>query len=843
LGPRAHPSAAHVVLVAHQAAGRKSRPRSSRLLGGLVLFPLAIVLLLLVAGGVAGAYSLYRRTVATVASPGEIIAGMADYGGAQIYDRAGNLLYRFPDPSGGIQIPVPLTRVSKPMIDATISTEDANFWSEQGLDVGGTLRAATVNLQQYDSPFAGRGGSGITQQLVKETLIPANERESHSIARKLTEAAFAVALTRTHSKEQILEWYLNMINYGGVYDGVESAAQGYFGVHASQLTLAQATILAGIPQSPAMYSPYANPDGARVRQAQILDLMVKHHYIDQEQAERAKAERLSYQPPQQALPLRAPWFVEYVKQQLVARFGQHCFDTCGLQVTTTLDSDLQDKAQEILNDNLRKWGQPVGVYNGALLSIDARTGEILVMLGSRNYDDDSPRIQGKNNFTTAVMQPGSSFKPVVYTTLFLKRGYGPDSIIWDAPYQTPDGYKCQDPVKGGATQGPIPVRLALGSSLNCPGNRAADVAGIKNVIDTAHTLGITTMPSPAGYGASIATGGANITMLDLAYAYTTIARNGNMIGESSLEHYPDGYRKLDPVAFTEVKNGQGEVLYHYEPKTEQVVPAAYPYLVTSIISNCNNRRLIWQCGFPEFVLSDGRPVAAKTGTQQGADTGHTIANWQFMYTPQIVTGGWVGNADRSPWTDVNGGANAVGYSVQQLEDLITRADEIPPKDFERPDDVVSVKVHVPDGSRGLLGGCGPIEDGLFARGTEPDVNNRVCRNGAVVVPQEQVGTGGLGTTVSPNARPGPDPALSPRLPPTRQGSNSVSPYPPAFAPPNPIDVGVPILPQPTPPQIFNPRQGALPHPPQPNPVQAGPLLPAGPPPVDLPENPGRRRGR
>jgi membrane peptidoglycan carboxypeptidase len=754
-----------------QAGGRR------RLFLALLVFPFIVLSVFLALGAVGAGYEFYLRTTSEVRSPGSVIAGLADYGGAQLFDRNGKLLYRFPDPSGGIQTPVHLGEVSDSMVNATVSTEDASFWSSRGIDVAGTFRAATTNLQEYSSPFAGRGGSGITQQLVKQTLIPESERDNHSVARKLTEAAFAIDLTQNYPKSQILEWYLNMINYGGVYDGVESAAEGYFGVHAKDLDLAQAALLAGVPQSPAQYSPYANPEGAKIREDEILDLMVSHHYIMQEEAEAAKREELHFQPPQTALPLRAPWFVEYVRQQLVARFGEKCFETCGLQVQTTLDLDLEDQAQQILNDNLKKWGEPVGVHNGALLSIDARSGEILVMLGSRDSNDDSPKVQGKNNFTTAVMQPGSSFKPFVYTTLFMKRGYGPDSIIWDAPYSGPDGYHCVDPVQGGKTQGPIPVRLALGSSLNCPGNRAADLAGIQNIIDTAHLMGITTMPSVAGYGASIATGGANITMLDMAYGYTTIARNGNMVGDTATENFPSGYRPLDPVAFTRVANANGDVIYSYEPKTQQVIPPAYPYLVTSIISDCQNRRLIWQCGFPEFVLSDGRPAAAKTGTQQGADTGHTIANWQFMYTPQIVTGGWVGNADRTPWTDVNGGANAVGYSVQQLEDLITKSYELPVQQFTRPPEVVSVPVHVPDGSRGLLGGCGPIEQGLFARGTEPDVNNRVCKSGVVTVARDQLGTGGLGASTGPTPRP------SQPLPPVIAPQAIDRALPPAPAPP------------------------------------------------------------
>lgn len=741
----------------------------------VIVLRLAVVLLflLVLAGGglSAATYVAYTRTTSHLTSPGSIIASVADYGGAQILDRNGSLLYRFSDQGGGIKQPVPLNQINQSLINATVSTEDSTFWTNPGVDIQGVGSAALHNVQSSGDPFSGSGGSAITQQLVKNTLIDPEERTAHSLNRKATEVAYALQLTNSYSKEQILDWYLNTVNYGGVYDGIESAANGYFGIHAKDLDLAQAAVLAGIPQSPADYSPYANETGALQRQAEVLDLMVKHGYITQKQADAAKKEKLSFNAPQQALPLNAPWFVEYVKQRLIEQFGQRCFDTCGLLVKTTIDLNLENKAQDILESNLAKYGDRSGVHNGALISIDAQTGEVLVMQGSRNYDDNSPPIQGKNNFTTAVLQPGSSFKPFVYMTLFMKRGYGPDSVIWDVPYTAPGGYKCEDPVPGNKTQGPIPVRLGLGSSLNCAANRAAAAAGVNDVIDAAHKMGITTLTDTQNYGASIATGGANVTMLDMAYAYTTLARNGSMIGDTPVKAWPNGLRTLDPVVYTSVTDGQGKELYKYEPKTKQVVPAPFPYLVTSIISDCKNRRLIWACGFPEFVLSDGRPVAAKTGTQQGEKVGQTAANWQFMYTPQLVTGGWVGNADRTTWIDVSGSANAVGYSVQQLEDTITKTYELPKDEFKQPSGIVSVKVHVPDGSLGLTYGCGPIESGLFAEGSQPDINNRVCTNGQINVPAEQADTGGLNADgrvcdLSPQPTPGPGnnkpPTIDPR---------------------------------------------------------------------------------
>lgn len=734
--------------------GRQVRARRAAAEGrthaGLLLTLPVLVLPLIAVAMVALAVSrFYDDTASRLRTPANMIAAVANYGGAQIFDRNGVLLYRFSETDGGLRLPARLEDVSQVMIDATVSTEDVNFWTHGGVDYRGVVLAAYENLRANGNPFEGRGGSGITQQLVKQTLIDPEDRTSQSVTRKIQEAIYATEISEHYSREQILEWYLNVNNYGGVYNGVETAAQGYFGVHASDLTLAQAALLAGIPQSPALHSPYLNPEGAKWRQAEVLDLMVAHNYITQAEADAAKQEPLRIQPQEEALPLRAPWFVEYVRNELIARFGEDCFKRCGLTVTTTLDITLQEEAQALLEKNLTTHADPIGAHNGALVSVDARTGEIVVMVGSRNYGDDRPEVQGSNNFATAILQPGSSFKPFVYMTLFQQQGYGPSSIIWDEVFTTSDGYKCENPGRPPRTYGPVPVKLALGSSLNCPANRAAAVAGVQNILNLAQTMGITTLGSASQYGPSIATGGANITLLEMAFAYTTLARNGEMVGSPSL----GSMRPLDPVALREVRDATGRTLFSFKPETRRVMDPAYTSMISSILSDCSQRRLIWNCSFPTFRLSDGRPVAAKTGTQQGATLKEAAGNWLFMYTPNLVTGGWVGNANRVGWTDPNGAANAVGYSVQQLEDRIIEAYDLPPEKFEREGDLVEVSVHVPDGTRNLLAGCGPVEKGLFVRGRAPDVNNRVCVNGKLTVAPEQLGSGGLKPYVVPTPSP------------------------------------------------------------------------------------------
>ncbi len=716
----------------------------------MLALPVLLGPLLTVAALAMGASRFYDNTVARLETPGGLIAAVANYGGAQIFDRNGVLLYRFSETDGGLRLPARLDQVSKAMIDATFSTEDVNFWTHGGVDVRGVALAAYENFRVTGNPFSGRGGSGITQQLVKQTLISPEDRMSQSVMRKLEEAIFATEISNRYSREQILEWYMNVTNYGGMYNGVETAAQGYFGVHASELTLGQAAMLAGIPQSPTQHSPYLNPEGARARQAEVLDLMAAHRYITQDEADAAKREPIKIQTQDVSLPLRAPWFVEYVRNELIARFGEDCFKRCGMTVTTTLDVDLQEQAQVILEKNLATHADPIGAHNGALVSLDARTGEIVVMVGSRNYGDLRPAVQGSNNFATASLQPGSSFKPFVYLTLFMKQGYGPSSIMWDEPFTTGDGYACVNPGTTPRTYGPVPVKIALGSSLNCPANRAAAVAGVQNVIDVARTMGAGNLGDASQYGPSIATGGANITLLDMAYAYTTLARNGTMVGSASLR--PDN-RPLDPVALRNVTDATGRTLFDFTPMTQPVMNPAYTSMITSILSDCANRRLIWACSFPAFRLADGRPVAAKTGTQQGVNPKENSANWLFLYTPNLVTGGWVGNANRTGWTDPNGASNAVGYSVQQLEDLVIQSYQIPSQPFERSGDLVEVSVFVPDGTKGPVAGCGPVEKGLFVRGSAPDQNNSVCVNGKLTVAPEQLGSGGLRPYVPPAPTP------------------------------------------------------------------------------------------
>jgi len=688
---------------------RPERRRGNARLLRALLIVTAVVLGL----GAAGALALvvtgwvaYRRAAAGLGDVTQIIN--QSYGGAKIYDRHGRLLYEFEDREQGLRQRVPLSKISPWAIQATIATEDASFYSNPGVNVRGLLRAGIENFFPGKGGFLeGSGGSSITQQLVKNLLIPEELRYERRVDRKLKETVLALEITRRYSKNQILEWYLNEIYYGNRAYGIGAAAQRYFGKEAADLTLAEAALLAGIPAAPVTYDPLLNFEAAKARQSQVLELMVRHGRITQEQADAARAEPLHLISRETDATIRAPHWVFYVQELLVKRFGEAAVYRGGLRVTTTLDLDLQEKGQEIVDHWVTEFErQNCGCHNGALVAIDNTTGEILAMVGSRDFFRKD--IQGENNNAIAIKQPGSALKPAVYLAAFLK-GWTPATVVWDVPKEYPNpGGRPFVPVGPTARyNGPVTVRQALGSSLNAPAVAAAAYAGVPAVIDTAHKLGISTLNDPENYGVSIATGGANITLLDMTYMYSTLANNGVMVGQERLE----GPRRLDPVAILKVVDGQNRVLYEFrEPKREQVVPAAQAWLITSILSDDSARRLIYAPGI--FDLRDGRPIAAKTGTQQGFEVSQIRSTWNFGYVPDLSVGVWVGNADGSLVRNISSASSSLRIWRDFMQFAVDHLN-IPPKPFPQPPGLVRAKVTVPGPE-----GCRTVED-WFPAGQAP----------------------------------------------------------------------------------------------------------------------------
>lgn len=691
-----------------------------RRLGGLIV---GILLGTTVLGviGVAGAglymAARYRDFVAGVQPPEELLASMPR-GGARIYDRNGNLLYEFVDQFGGLRRPVKIADISPWLIDATIATEDSSFWENSGLNVRGLARAAWENFSPFaGDAFQGSGGSSITQQLAKAVYIAPEERLQRSVERKLKEAAIALELTTRYPKDQVLEWYLNSIPYGGVYVGIEAASQGYFGKSASDLTLAEASLLAGIPQQPARYDPLRNPQSAKARQAEVLDLMVRHNRITADEAQRARSEPLVLR--QARFDIDAPHFVlGPVANELTERFGTDALYRQGLEVTTTLDMDLQKIATDSLEKWIREYETASRGHNGAFYALEPKSGEVLVYVGSRDYFRDD--IQGRNDNITAMNSPGSTLKPFTYMTAFQK-GWNTGTGIFDIPTkikdaQTGEDFIPRDPIN--SYQGVIAADKALGNSLNVTAMRAIIYAGVTQTLGVLRSVGFTTLNNPGGYGPALTLGGVDVTLEDLTYAYSVLATNGVMRGQEALVKHLPGERQLDPVAILSVKSSDGKTLYQYsQPVERRIVSENYAYLVTSIISDGNNQCITFGvCG--AIQLGD-RPSAQKTGTSEpyGNDSKDIGETWAVGYTPHLVAGVWFGNADNLPMVNIL----STSVSWRAWRDFMTEASKakgFPATPFQRPPGVIERELCFPSGK--LPSELCPTErryKGLFAAET------------------------------------------------------------------------------------------------------------------------------
>lgn len=641
--------------------------------------------LLALAALVGGALTAYASFAKDLPSPGTIVTREVAQS-TKILDRKGRLLFEIFDPSLGRRTSVPLDQISPYLIQATIATEDATFYENQGVNIRGILRAAWSNLTHGD---LGQGGSSITQQLVKNVLIPEEERPKVSYTRKLKEVILSLELTRRLSKDQILQYYLNEINYGNLSYGIESAAQSYFGKSARELNLPEAAMLAGLPQAPAAYSPLINPDRAGQRQHLVLDLMVRQGFITQAEADAAKTVKLEYQSRAMTFDIKAPHFVAYMQELLEEKYGTRLLYRGGLQVTTTLDLDLQELGEQIVKEHVAVTSQTINAYNAALVAIDPRSGEILTMVGSADYFDTS--IDGQVNIATAERQPGSSFKPFTYVTAFMK-GYTPATMLVDYPktfrdygspnpVYTPDNFNFKH-------AGPVSVREALANSMNIPAVRTIEFTGVEDVIETAHKMGITTLNRKGWYGLSLTLGGGEVKLLDMTYAYGVFANQGKMAGTPVLsEKQQPGLRTLDPVAILEIRGPDGNVFEKFDgPQEKQIITPQLAYLITNILTDNVARAPVFG---NTLVMPDGRPAAIKTGTTEDLKD-----FWQMGYTPELAVGVWMGNSKGEKLTggfsSTTAGPIWKDFTVQALADT-------PIGLFTRPPGIVNATVCVPSG--------------------------------------------------------------------------------------------------------------------------------------------------
>jgi membrane peptidoglycan carboxypeptidase len=654
----------------------------------------------------------YDGVTAGIASPERVIA--TNGGGARILDRNGNLLYQFLDDKHGYQQWVKLEDVSPWLQKATIAVEDPDFYSNPGINFRGVARAVHENLTPGHDLMQGTGGSSVTQQLAKLLYFSQEERGERTIGRKAREMTIALELTSRYSKDQILEWYLNEVPYGSVFTGIEEASERYFSIPAKDLNLAQAAFLAGLPQSPARYDPITNFPAAKARQVQVLDLMAKHGFLTQAEADLTKFVDVQLQPS--PMPFEAPHFVLYVADYLRQTLGEDVLMHGGLVVQTTLDLDLNKRAQELLEEHLSENEAATNAHNGAVVVIEPATGQILAMVGSRDYFRDD--IQGQVNNALAVNSPGSTLKPFTYVTAFMQ-GWGPDWPVVDSPitYKEEDGTTFSPRNPGdGHTFGVIPARQALGNSLNVSAFKTILWVGVDNMVRTAKAMGITDLDTKVGPAVTL--GGTDVKLLDLTYGYSVFANNGTMAGAPTILSLPEGNRHLDPISVLQVTDPLGNVLIdNTQPKTEPVIRPEYAYMITNILSNDDNRKATFGTG--SVLNIPGWQAAAKSGTSEPFEvdpieaqrTRPTSDTWGVGYTTDIAVGVWIGNSDNSRMKNMYSTTIAAPlWHDVMLEALKGKT----PHDFIRPDGLVEATVCVPSGLPVKPGIRCPTVTGLFA---------------------------------------------------------------------------------------------------------------------------------
>lgn len=647
----------------------------------------------------------------------------------QIYDRTGkHLLWEIYDREGGNRQVVPLERIPLHLQQATIALEDRTFFENPGVDLRGIARAFYANLR---SGAIVQGGSSITQQLVKNLLIAPEERYQQSYERKIKEVILALEISRRYEKEKILEWYLNTINYGRLAYGVQAAAHTYFDKDVWDLTLAESAMIAALPNAPALYDPFTAPEQAKQRQEATLEAMYRAGFISREEMIAAKAEPiLDHLAQPKRFDITAPHFVFYVQKLLEERYGPDLVYRGGLNVYTTLDLEAYNTALAQARRHVAALQQDPEkhVTNAAVVVLNAKTAEILAMVGSLDYFDAS--IDGQVNMAVSPRQPGSSFKPFNYVTAFAK-GYTPATMVWDVrtvfddspnPPYVPENYDRR-------YHGPVTFREALANSYNIPAVKVLQLAGIRDVLATAHRMGINTLQRE-DYGLSLTLGGGEVTLLDMAFAYSVFANNGTMLGRPvPPEERRPGYRELNPVAILRVEDASGNILYEYtQPERRPVVAPQLAYLITDILSDEQARRPAMGANSP-LLLS--RPAAAKTGT-----TNDFRDNWTIGYTPQLVTGVWVGNADNAEMGQVSGLSGAAPIWHDVMEQL---HEGKPVEQFSQPPGLVSVQICAESGKL-PTDACPQVRTEIFIEGTQPTTYDSLYQTFRICAPSGKLAT-------------------------------------------------------------------------------------------------------
>jgi len=600
-----------------------------------------------------GTYQLIK----TLPSPKDM--GRVNYPvSTEIFDRNGQILYEvFNDERRN---PVKLASLPKEVIEATLAIEDKNFYHHDGISIiDGMLRA----IKDMTKTHRLQGGSTITQQLVKSALLS----PERTVKRKIKEIILALWAERIYTKNQILEMYLNQVPYGGASYGIEEAAKNYFGKKASDLNLAESAFLAGLPQAPTFYSPYRNPRLAVRRRNEVLKAMYEQKYISWPDYQKTREEKLAVLSPRNLI--KAPHFVFDVKRKLEEKYGIKKVEEGGLKVTTTLDLKIQNEAEKILREELAKIRR-LHVTNGAVLVTKPATGEILAMVGSVNY---FATPSGAFNVTTALRQPGSAIKPLMYS-LALERGYTAATLINDAPvvFQT-KGSKPYRPVNyDNRFHGWVPLRYALANSYNVPAVKVFSHIGVPLFVNHARKLGITTWTQVPRYGLSLTLGGAEVKMIDMATAYGVFANLG---------------KRVDLNEILQIDDYRGRSFDFLKPQGKRVLDPGIAFIISDILSDSVARR--WAFGSHSDLEIPGYKVAVKTGT-----TNEKRDNWTVGYTPDFLVAVWVGNNNNSPMNKyLTSGITGASPVWHRLMLFLLRNYASKGSWFKKPADVVSKKCY------------------------------------------------------------------------------------------------------------------------------------------------------
>jgi 1A family penicillin-binding protein len=547
----------------------------------------------------------------------------------KIYDRTGKILL-YDVHKDVRRTLIEFEKISPNIKNATVAIEDEEFYQHIGIKPTAILRAVLVNIQSGEYS---QGGSTITQQVIKNALLS----QEKTIKRKVKEWILALKLERIMTKEEILELYLNDAPYGGNIYGIEEASMTYFGKHANEVTLAEAAYLAAIPQAPTRYSPYGTKvDKLEARKNLVLKRMYDLHMISQEEYDTTRTAVVKFLPPQER-GIRAPHFVMYIREIIAEKYGEETITEGGLRVTTTIDMDLQQKGEEIVKKYVEENERSFNATNAGLIALDPKTGQILTMVGSRDYFDMDR--EGNFNTTLARRQPGSAFKPFVYAAAF-EQGYTPDTKVFNVrtefsthcnafgqPLDGADESQCYRPENYDHNyNGPVSLRDALAQSMNVPAVKMLYLVGLDKAIDMSQRLGITTLGHKSQYGLTLVLGGGEVTLLEMTSAYGVF---GN-----------DGKRNV-ATGILKVENSDGTILDEYKNNAVQVIPAEIARQVSDVLADNIARTPAF--GADSYLNVADRQVAVKTGT-----TNNYKDAWIIGYTPTITVGAWAGNNDNSP---------------------------------------------------------------------------------------------------------------------------------------------------------------------------------------------------